>query len=473
MSNYGKYARNIAKNKLPYENWNQFYTTYKKSANVLAGTQFTLNFATLACSDASYEEGMDDLAAELGHIVWEMDNLDFVHDTGAMDALNNLRANLKNRMDCLVTYTDHFMLYQYVMNCMKYRFEDYDYDDYDDEEFAKELLNYITSDKDQSLTRYKTMEVIKSLPIRMTRSRFFEMVKDGFSVYKGGDSDTLESFNYMIKGAAMLYEPENMEENFPDLYEYDQHFRELDFDSLDSEKFYKENIALQECIEFLNRQISACQIISETTNEFYAFYLTHDYAGTESENYKTIREILIHLVGDADDGVVKNEYGESVLSEYLTGLLMKLEGVQEVELDDMEDADGHLDDICQSNFAAMAPDQIKEEMDEIDCISKLLSTSYFADLDDEDEVYELSESEVSASFGAFRLELEPILKKVPKLMSRALMAAVIGYLPMNFHDSDELYEYIYNSLRACTSLPEKMALVEHLEEIMDDADDWE
>jgi hypothetical protein len=61
---------------------------------------------------------------------------------------------------------------------------------------------------------------------------------------------------------------------------------------------------------------------------------------------------------------------------------------------------------------------------------------------------------------------------MPKLMSRGIMSAVIGYLPMNFADTDELKTYIYNSLKACTNLPEKMALVERLEELMDE-DDWE
>ncbi len=472
MSNYGKYAKNIAKNKLPYENWNQFYTAYEKSANILAGVQFSFNLVTLASSEEIWdEENTYELAGEFAKVLADLNESDYTYSEKLVTEICDLRAKLKNHMDCLVTYTDHFMLYQYVMNCMRYRFEDYDYDDYDDEEFAKELLNYITSDKDQSTVRYKTMEVVKSLPIRMTRSHFFEMVKDGFSVYKGGDSDTLESFNYMIRGAALLYEPENMKEYFSDLYEYDIHFRELDYESLDQENYYKESISLQECIDFLNKQISACQLISETLNQLYAFYLTHEYADISSETYTTCRGIIAFLLDNdafSGDSSEAEELDDSVIE-----LLKKIEGVQEGELDELSDAEGRLEDIMQSSFAASAPDQILREMNEVDCISKLLSTSYFADLDEDEEIYELSEAEVNASFGAFRLELEPILKKVPKLMSRALMAAVIGYLPMNFSDSNELYEYIYNSLKACTSLPEKMALVEHLEEIMDDADDWE
>jgi hypothetical protein len=466
MSNYGKYARNIAKGKLPYENWNQFYTNYQKSVSVLSDVQFALNFVSLLYTEEIWqEEGLAALGNEFLTILWDTVDGGFAPEQSA-EEICAYRAKLKNHMDCLVTYTDRYMVYQYVMNCMRYRFEDYEYEDYDDEEFTKELMNYICADQDQANVRYKTMEVLKALPIRMTRTRFFEQVKDGYSVYNGSDLDTLESFDYMVRGAAMLYMPENMEKNFPDLAEYDAHFSGLDFESLDQEAFYKENIALQECIEFLNNQITACQAFSEAVNQLYAFVLSHEYADSSSNVYQTCRNIANYVRNHVVPGEAMD------LDDQLVAYLETLEGTQEEELEKLEDADGHYQDICQTQFAATAPEQICEELNLVDCLSQLISTSYFMDLDEEKEVQTATEDTISAYFGAFRTALEPKLKEMPKLMSRGVMAAVIGYLPMNFETSEELRQHIYNSLSACTNLPEKMALVERLEELMDE-DDWE
>jgi hypothetical protein len=349
---------------------------------------------------------------------------------------------------------------------MRYRFEDYDYEDYDDEEFAKELLQYICSDQDQSAVRYKTMEVLKALPIRMTKSRFFEMVKDGYSVYQGSDLDTLQSFDYMVRGAAMLHDPDHMDENFPELYEYDHHFAALDYENLDAETFYKEQFSMQECVDYLNNQITSCQALSEAINQLYALTLSHDYVHSEGKVYTTCRKIISYV---REHCVI----GESIeLDEQLTAYLEELEGAQEEELDVLTEADGHFQDILQTTFAAGAPDQIKEEMNRVNMMSNLLSTSYFADLGEKQEPVEATQEDIDELYGKLRLELEPKLKEMPKLMSRGIMSAVIGYLPMNFADTDELKTYIYNSLKACTNLPEKMALVERLEELMDE-DDWE
>ncbi len=465
MSNYGKYAGNISRGKLPYENWNQFYTSYQKSANVLADVQFTLNFVSALYTENIWQdEGLGALGNEFLKILWDVTDSGFDLEQSA-DRICQYRAKLKNHMDCLLTYTDRYMIYQYVMNCMKYRFEDYDYEDYDDEEFTKELMNYICKDRDQANIRYKTMEVLKALPVRMTRSRFFERVKDGYSVYNGSEMDTLDSFNYMLRGAAMLYTPENMRENFPDLYEYDAHFGKLSYEELDQESFHKEHISLEECIDFLNNQIMGCQVFSEAVNQLYAFILTHEYADSSSGVYQTCRSIAAY----ARNHIIPGEAEE--LDEQLTAYLKELEGTQEEKMEELEEADGHFQDICQTTFAVSAPEQTQAEMELIDCLGKLLSTSYFADLDPEIEPATVTEQDINERLGAFRTELEGRLKSMPKLMSRAVMASVIGYLPMNFSDSEELRQYIYNSLSACTNYPEKMALVERLEELMDE--DWE
>ncbi|MCR5743580.1 MAG: hypothetical protein K6F92_07695 [Lachnospiraceae bacterium] len=467
MAEYSRYARNITKGKLPYENWNSFYTEYMGSADRLSRVQFSLNFISLLYTEEVWQEdGLRQIGTEFVELFKKVLDSDYSKDN--IEDITLFRAKMKNRMECLVTYTDRYMIYQYVLNCLRYKFDDYDYDDYSDEEFTKELINFITSDRDQSTMKYKTMEVLKSIPIRMTRNRFFEMVSDGFSIYNEGDLDTLLSFDYMIRGAAMTHEPENMESNFPDLYEYSRHFEGLDFDNLDNDQFFVEDITLKECIDFLNNQVTTYDILAQLVNQLYVRVLTSEFADRKSEDYIASDNL-------AKKALLKFNPEETFeVDEELTEHLVELEGIQEDELEELEEAEGRFEDILQSKFCGECEYEIGLQLDTVDDICKLLSTSYFADLDEENSTgAKVTQADIDKYFADFRAELEPKLKSSCKLLSRAIMAAVIGYLPMNFSNTEELREYIYNSLSACTNLPEKMALVERLEELMNDDEDWD
>lgn len=47
----------------------------------------------------------------------------------------------------------------------------------------------------------------------------------------------------------------------------------------------------------------------------------------------------------------------------------------------------------------------------------------------------------------FIAEVDPLLKSLSKMVSRAIMAGVLGVIPFCFNSSQELFEYVKNSLR--------------------------
>ncbi len=464
MSNYEKYARNISNGKLSYENWNRFYKSYQQSVNILANVQLTLNLVSAVSADELWpESALSNLGNELLEILSYTTKENFDKEL-VVEKILSYKEKMKNHMECLLSYMDRYKIYQYVMDCTKYCFEDYNYDDYDDEEFAAELINYI-SDPDQASVRYKAMEVLKALPIRMTKSRFFEWVRDAYSVYKGADAYTLYTFDYMVRSAAMLYAPDNMQEYFPELFEYNEHFKDLDYAHMDAEEFYKENLTLDECIEYLQMHINGCDIFSGVINQLFAFVLTSEFINDKSDSYHTCKVICEYLLsitpGETED-----------IEEKLIEYLIRLEGIQEDLLDEIEEANGWYQDIVQTSFAIEAPHQTREEIFQAELLGKLLSASFYADFERKKEPKAATEDDIDRYFKAYFEDLEPKLKAMPKLMSRAIMASVIGYMPMTFSNSEDLYQHIYNSLKACSNMPEKMALVERLEDLMDD-DDWD
>lgn len=50
--------------------------------------------------------------------------------------------------------------------------------------------------------------------MRMTRSRYIDIIRNAISVYDGSDMSSLESFIYMFRTNAMLYKNGDMDKYF-------------------------------------------------------------------------------------------------------------------------------------------------------------------------------------------------------------------------------------------------------------------
>ena len=154
-----------------------------------------------------------------------------------------------------------------------------------------------------------------------------------------------------------------------------------------------------------------------------------------------------------------------ILDDDMNELLEGLEGVQEEELERLEDADGALEDILSSKFAAAANKSVLADFIVIDKLKILVSSSYFADTDEED-ASEVTPESFLALLNDFVGDISDSFENKSKTYVRALMASCIGCMPMNFENTTKLREYILGSLNACTNAAEKMALVGQLREMM-------
>ena len=127
--------------------------------------------------------------------------------------LLDLRGQVTDRMQVLTAYVDRFVIYEYILNRLQYRFEDQEVIA-EDSVFAQEVLNFIFSTKDNMAINDNIRMVIGQLPVRMTRSHYFDLIRDSISVYKGSDRSALDGHLYMFRTNAMLYHTEDMEKYF-------------------------------------------------------------------------------------------------------------------------------------------------------------------------------------------------------------------------------------------------------------------
>lgn len=133
--------------------------------------------------------------------------------TACLNKLDAVRTRIMDKMDVLTSYTDQLMVYEYMLNRLEHKFEESNLR-VDDTVFAQQLIQYIFGVKDNFVVNERVKEVIGQLPVRMARSRFYELVKNSMTLYKGSDKSSLESYLYMMRTSTLLYQAQGKDSCF-------------------------------------------------------------------------------------------------------------------------------------------------------------------------------------------------------------------------------------------------------------------
>jgi hypothetical protein len=244
-----------------------------------------------------------------------------------IEKLNSLRNSCIKKMQVLTAYTDIFQVFEYVLNRIEYRFKEIT-DDISDEDFSSKAISYIFDTQDNVIVNSKIKEVLGQLPIRMTRQKYFELLKNSISVYKDGDISSLESFLYMIRTCSMLYNTEEMKE-YPYLMNLRKEFIDENYKDITKERYEELTKLLEESAEYINKRVDYYFGLQECINNLYVMLLSSPYiymeGGYKLENLKGEMKYLI-LPQDRDklryiiDGI-----NTKFLEEKLTALSEELE----------------------------------------------------------------------------------------------------------------------------------------------------
>ena len=201
--------------------------------------RMALNYYTFyetMCEDDSVSEDIKSYAGEF-HQVLKL----FMDGKGEIGRLSDLRAKVTGAMEVLTAYTDCFQIYEYVLNRMERRFETGVKVDDDLEEFTERLMGFLMTSEDSVIMNERIQQVISQLPVRYTKQKFFELLRDGLSVYLGSEKKSLEDMLYILRTESMAKLPEEMERGHEDLYEVLNLFCQADYLHMEKEE-YRKNI---------------------------------------------------------------------------------------------------------------------------------------------------------------------------------------------------------------------------------------
>lgn len=183
MKNLGYIASEITKGKNLSDNLVKYGKGLSSLYNGLAYIKMSMNYYTIL-NMIKDNEIDDELFLEMFQGVNEIIEISSIDSAVASeDVLTDKISSLRNRliaiMESITDYVDKFKIYEYVLNRVEYRFKDDELDEeYYNTYMTNDIMHYILSDKDNVSINGRISEMVGQLPIRMSKARFYDHIKD-------------------------------------------------------------------------------------------------------------------------------------------------------------------------------------------------------------------------------------------------------------------------------------------------------
>lgn len=384
--------------------------------------------------------------------------------------IDALRNQVYKVVEVLAAYADIFSRYEYVTNRCEYLFrEQMDDGTYTDEDFTREIMQYIFSEEENAVINSKICEIIAELPLRLTKNKFFELLSDGLSVYSGTDKETIDDFIYVLQSSSMLTIPEGLEK-YAVLREIYDYVKDLNYAEITEEQFHNAEDRLRYAADYIEQETNILMMLQGLINKAYVMIIAAPYV----ERSQGETDCAMKIIEEVEKNFFNSEY--LTLEDDITDKFVFLEGVPE-DLQNIIQSVEYVLDTVKNNHLGIVKNIMADNIYQgLFVCENLLTDSLFIDLSDTltifDEKKEKEESfDITEYLNSKREELVEELmtffKNNQKQVNRSVMALIISRLPVFFNNITEVQDYVYNSLSNCTNKAEKQASIEIIKCIME------
>lgn len=418
-----------------------------------AYTNLTLNYYT-------YFEMLEDLTGDADKLTLYTDRFnsllgEFLENKTNIGELDQLRNQIIEVMYVLTSCADGLMIYEYVLNRLERRFiTGVKIQDSENEVISK-VMDYIWNSKDAVVINGKISEVIRQLPIRFTRNKFYNMVNDCLSIYIGGDRSSLNHMMYQLRSSTMIAVPDDMETGFEEVYQMLRTLKEADYTNLTKEEYKNLASLVDNAAEIVKFQVGLFVSLMELVNDLYMMELARKDAVVDMSEEETLEFIVSGILDK-----FKNEDWTEI-SDDITEKLVLLEGRQESFYEkylkynvEYENAKEPYKDILEKVFILMSGSAfVKFDMEESDI--------------EEQDGEKADRKYVEQTAEKYFEELNQLFQGMKKPVVRAVMSMALSNLPVCFNSAAEVESYIRSSLDSCTDICEKETTMELLLELVE------
>jgi len=348
----------------------------------------------------------------------------------------------------------------------------------DDKKLVADIRDYIYKSGGIGMTNYNITEVLRILPVRLTKNKFFEYIRGALNVYTSSDKKTIDEYVDNLRSCAVTGE-----ENFDKLSEdfrkaYKEIRRVYQEDMNEQEEKYRSRIeGITDKIIRIQAdadvKLDIYRLIQKILNKAMTVLLLVPYMVKDFKEEKLIAFI-----------VNKDEISE----EDELSIFEKLEGVPE-ELDiKISESDYYLDIITDDYRDIIKATMEGKVYGVLEVVNCLMSNSLFIEIEkineakddgkvsndnavNTDNTDSIDNTEVSSNdddmsayidekFKELEEELRTAFRSNDRALNKEIMAAILSKLPVFFNSNGEINEYIETSVYNCLKPEDKIGMYE-------------
>ncbi len=439
---------------------NTMMTAYYRSSEIRLSMNY-YTYLTMEQKEYGSDFGLTELTVRLDKVIKEaiLSEFDGKILEKAVEEIDAIRNQIISDMKVITLYADQFQIYEYIFNRMEGRFEEVEALplNYSDEKLIQKLSSYIMQDSDRAVISQKITEIVSTLPVRLTKQRYYGIIKDSFLLFVGSERQALEDHIFMLKSSAALLKPEEEEIRYLQMDSCLRELEKADYETLSFEQYQKMKQKLQEISGQIAQVTNLSTLLIEVVNDVYILLLSMPYALADAEEVTICKEIM-HRSQELSEGG-----GEE---EELSALFERLEGKQE-RISEQITANAYLLDTLEGQKSLMESIMLDKIYVSLLRIEKLSSTSHFIELDaaaDRTIVdYAYAEERAHKVIGEFAA----CFQNCSRRQIRSRMAASMMALPIFFKNMEEFKEYAKTALSSCSDAEEKRSSVILLKDMME------
>lgn len=377
--------------------------------------------------------------------------------------VKKIRTDVKERMEFLTIYADKYTVFEYVTERMGLQFVS-DFEETDPEDFIVDTLQYIFEEETSSSINANIREVLSELPVRMARSKYFQMLEDGISVYKGMEKSMLNRFLYMIKPSMFLSEPKTKGKYYREFQSVADKLEGKKFSEMPEEEFDKISFELMDSGVKMDEIGDFYMDMQPVINDLYAYLISYEGQGEEDKISNACVEILKIV-----QSLFEAKKWEPVPEEN-DALFQVLMGKQEKIAADIMKLEG-LEEFLWKNYKSKIEELgLAHNFQNLEILQKLLANhSTFVDFDEEEDDTIVDDSYIHQKTAELVEQLKERFEKQDIRVNRGVIAKTISKFPGFFTSSEELEEHIRESITRCQDVAERQSSINIITSLWEDS----
>ena len=439
---------------------NTMMTAYYRGSEIRLSMNY-YTYLTMEQKEYGSDFGLTELTVRLDKVIKEaiLSEFDGKILEKAVEEIDAIRNQIISDMKVITLYADQFQIYEYIFNRMEGRFEEVEALplNYSDEKLIQKLSSYIMQDSDRAVISQKITEIVSTLPVRLTKQRYYEIIKDSFLLFVGSERQALEDHIFMLKSSAALLKPEEEEIRYLQMDSCLRELEKADYETLSFEQYQKMKQKLQEISGQIAQVTNLSTLLIEVVNDVYILLLSMPYALADAEEVTICKEIM-HRSQELSEGG-----GEE---EELSALFERLEGKQE-RISEQITANAYLLDTLEGQKSLMESIMLDKIYVSLLRIEKLSSTSHFIELDAAADRTIVDYAYAEERAHKVIEEFAACFQNCSRRQIRSRMAASMMALPIFFKNMEEFKEYAKTALSSCSDAEEKRSSVILLKDMME------